>query len=68
MIKQLRKIGNSQGVIIEKPILELMKMEENDSFDVELKDGGLFLKPVSVKDIYKKRATRHRKSLDKLGE
>ena len=68
MIKQLRKIGNSQGVIIDKPILDLMKMTDKDSFDVEMKDGGLFLKPVTMKDIYKKRASLHRKSLDKLGE
>jgi len=68
MIKQIRKIGNSQGVIIEKPILDLMKMTDKDSFDVEMKDGGLFLRPITVKDIYKKRANLHRKSLDKLGE
>ena len=68
MIKPLRKIGNSQGVIIDKPILELMKMSNNDSFDVEFRDGGLFLKPITMKDIYKKRAAIHRKSLDRLGE
>jgi len=68
MIKQLRKIGNSQGLIIEKPILELMKMSDHDSFDVEFKDGGLFLKPITMKDIYKKRSALHRRSLDKLGE
>ena len=68
MIKPLRKIGNSQGVIIDKPILELMKMSNNDSFDVEFRDGGLFLKPITMKDIYKKRASIHRKSLDRLGE
>lgn len=67
MIKALRKIGNSQGIIIDKPILEMMKMTENDSFDVEFKDGGLFFKPITMKDIYKKRASIHRKTLDKLG-
>ena len=68
MVKPLRRIGNSQGVIIEKPILELMNMTDKDSFDVEFKDGGLFLKPITIKDIYKKRSAMHRKSLDKLGE
>lgn len=68
MIKPIRKIGNSQGVIIEKPILELMKMTDKDSFDVEMRDGGLFLKPVTIKDVYKKRAAQHRKSLAMLGE
>ncbi len=68
MVKQLRRIGNSQGLIIEKPILELMNMSDTDSFNVEFKDGGLFLKPITMKDIYKKRSALHRKSLDKLGE
>ena len=68
MVKQLRRIGNSQGLIIEKPILELMNMSDTDSFNVEFKDGGLFLKPTTMKDIYKKRSALHRKSLDKLGE
>ncbi len=68
MIKPLTRIGNSQGVIIDKPILEMMKMNSNDSFDVEFRDGGLFLKPITMKDVYKKRASIHRKSLDKLGE
>ena len=68
MVKQLRRIGNSQGLIIEKPILELMNMSDTDSFSVEFKDGGLFLKPITMKDIYKKRSALHRKSLDKLGE
>ena len=68
MVKPLRRIGNSQGVIIEKQILELMNMTDKDSFDVEFKDGGLFLKPITLKDIYKKRSIMHRKSLDKLGE
>lgn len=68
MVKPLRKIGNSQGVIIEKPILELMNMGEKDSFDVEFRDGGLFLRPITMKDIYKKRSKIHRTSLNKLGE
>jgi len=68
MIKPLTRIGNSQGVIIDKPILEMMKMNSNDSFDVEFRDGGLFLKPITMKDVYRKRASIHRKSLDKLGE
>jgi len=68
MIKHLLKIGNSNGVIIDKTLLGLMNMTEADSFDMELRDGGLFLKPITMKDIYKKRSSVHRKSLNKLGE
>ena len=68
MIKPLLKIGNSQGIIIDKPILELLKIKEGSSFDVSTIDGGLFLKPINFKKMYKKVATRHRKSLDNLGK
>lgn len=67
MIKQLTKIGNSQGIILDKAILELLNIEEGSSFEVTTKNGGLFLKPLDIKEIYEDVSKRHRKSLDKLG-
>ncbi len=66
-MKSLQKIGNSRGILIDKAILKLLKMEDNGSFEVELREGGIFLKPVSFEDIYAKKAKKHRKSPDKLG-
>ena len=68
MIKRLQKIGNSRGIVIDKPILDLLNLEDNDSFEVTQKEGGLFLKPISAKELYRKISTRHRKSLDKLAK
>lgn len=67
MIKQLTRIGNSQGIILDKAILELLNIKDGASFDVSTKNGGLFLKPVDIKEIYEDVAKRHRKTLDKLG-
>lgn len=67
VIKQLTKIGNSQGLILDKAILELLHIEEGSSFEVTTKNGGLFLKPIDIKGIYQGVSKRHRKSLDKLG-
>lgn len=67
MIKQLTKIGNSQGIILDKAILELLNIKEGSSFEVTTKNGGLFLKPIDIKEIYADVSKRHRKSLDKLG-
>ncbi len=67
MIKQLTRIGNSQGIILDKAILELLNIKDGASFDVSTKNGGLFLKPVDIKEIYADVAKRHRKTLDKLG-
>jgi antitoxin component of MazEF toxin-antitoxin module len=68
MIKQLTKIGNSQGIILDKAILELLNIKEGSSFEVTTKNGGLFLKPIDIKEVYADISTRHRKSLDKLGK
>ena len=68
MIKSLQKIGNSKGILIDKSILQLLKIGDDGAFEMELKDGGLFLKPLSVEGLYKKNAKKHRKSLDKLAK
>ena len=68
MIKQLTKIGNSQGIIIDKALLDLLNVKEGASFEVTTKNGGFFLKPLDFKEIYEDISKRHRKSLDRLGE
>jgi hypothetical protein len=66
MIKHLQKIGNSKGIVIDKPILDLLRIDENGAFEVTQKRGGLFLKPVNVKGAYKKYTKRNRHSLGKF--
>ena len=68
MIKHLQRIGNSKGIVIDKPILDLLDVDENGAFEVTTREGGLFLKPVSAKQVYRHLAKRHRKSLDKLAK
>lgn len=68
MIKNLQKIGNSRGIVIDKPILDLLNVEENGAFEIIPQSGGLFLKPLSAKEAYQKVASKHRKSLDKLAK
>lgn len=68
MIRSLQKIGNSKGIVIPRAILDLLKLDDSGSFEVQLQDGGLFLKPINIKQIYKKLSKKHRKSLDKLGQ
>ena len=68
MVKYLQKIGNSRGIVIDKPILELLNIDEDGAFEISTKDGGLFLRPLNAKDIYRKLSKKHRKSLDKLAK
>jgi antitoxin component of MazEF toxin-antitoxin module len=68
MIKKLQKIGNSRGIVIDSSFLKLLNIDKDGAMDVELTQDGLLLKPVSVKDAYKKVSQKYRKSLNKLGE
>ena len=44
----LRKIGNSQGVILEKTILDLIGADEqNTVFELKIKDDQVILRPLS---------------------
>ena len=68
MIKHLQKIGNSRGIVLDRPILDLLHIEENGAFEVTQMKNGLFLKPISASDAYQKISQKHRKSLDKLAK
>ena len=68
MIKHLQKIGNSRGIVLDKPILDLLGVEPEGSFEVLPRKGGLFLKPIDTKQAYKIISKKHRRSLDKLAK
>jgi antitoxin component of MazEF toxin-antitoxin module len=74
MIKQLRKVGNSTALLLDKPLLELLGMTEKDKVQLTVSGGALVITPVqpgtisneqfdqSVTKVMKKR----RKLLDRL--
>ena len=39
MIKQLRKVGNSNALILDKPIMELLGLEEDGQVQLTIQDG-----------------------------
>jgi antitoxin component of MazEF toxin-antitoxin module len=68
MIKKLQKIGNSRGILLEKPLLKLLKVDHEDSVEVIPHEDGLLIKKVSVQSAYSQISRKHRISLDKLAE
>jgi hypothetical protein len=68
MIKHLQKIGNSRGIVLDRPILDLLRIDENSAFEVTQERNGLFLKPLSASEAYRKVSQKHRKSLNKLAK
>ncbi len=49
MIKQLRKVGNSNALILDKPILELLGLEEGGQVQLTIHDGNLIVTPADPK-------------------
>ncbi|NPA25071.1 MAG: AbrB/MazE/SpoVT family DNA-binding domain-containing protein [Deltaproteobacteria bacterium] len=45
MIKQLRKVGNSNALILDKPILELLGLKEDGQVQLTIQDGHLIVAP-----------------------
>ena len=65
MIKQLRKVGNSNALLLDKPLLELVGLEENASVEITVDHGNIIISPVSPGTISKDRAEA---LLDKIVE
>jgi len=51
MIKQLRKVGNSNALILDKPILELLGIEENGQVQLTIQDGNLIIAPAGPQTV-----------------
>lgn len=68
MIKKIQKIGNSQGIVLDKALLKLLKADEKDALEIVPHNEGLLIKKADAKSAYKEVSQKHRKSLDKLGE
>ena len=51
MIKQLRKVGNSNALILDKPILELLGLEENGEVQLTIQDGALIVTPTNPRPV-----------------
>jgi antitoxin MazE len=47
MIKKLTAIGNSLGLIIERPILELLKIDKDTPLEVRTDGEGLIIRPAA---------------------
>ncbi len=47
MIKKLSKHGNSLALVIDKPILKLLKFDENTKLEIAIDDGALVIRPIS---------------------
>lgn len=65
MIKQLRKVGNSNALLLDKPLLELVGLKEDGEVEITVDHGNIIIAPVSPASIPTARAEE---LLDKIVE
>jgi len=55
MIKKLRKVGNSNALILDKPILELLGLAEDGQVKLTVSDGALIVTPTDPRPVDRER-------------
>ena len=74
MIKTLSAVGNSLGLIIERPILELLRIDKDTELEVRTDGDALIIRPLRKEKLERVREATHRlmdkydKSLNKLAK
>ena len=74
MVKHLTKIGSSLGLVIEKPILELLRIDRSTSLDVRTDGDALIIRPIRMMDadqamhLAREVMTAHAETLRKLAK
>ena len=51
MVKTLSPIGNSLGLIIDKPILDLLGISRDTPLDIKTDGDALIIRPVRTTDV-----------------
>ena len=55
MIKQLKKVGNSNAIFLDKAIMELAGLRENGEVQVSVHNGSIIITPAHPKPVDKER-------------
>jgi antitoxin component of MazEF toxin-antitoxin module len=51
MIKQLRKVGNSTALLLDKPLLELLGIKNGAKVQITVTNGSLVVTPVDPRPV-----------------
>ena len=55
MIKRLRKVGNSNALLLDKAVMELLGLEEGGHVLLKIHDGSLIVTPAEPRLVDKER-------------
>ncbi len=72
MVKKLSAIGNSLGIVIEKPILELLKIDRDTELEITTDGTRLIIEPLDrkrrVATAIERATKKHARTLRRLAE
>lgn len=75
MVKKLQRHGNSQALVLDKPILEMLGADEDTHFQVTVANGSLVVTPVhigvgpkEIEDVFDRLQPRYGDMLRRLAE
>ncbi len=76
MVKRLQAVGNSSGVIIDKPILELLRITPQTELDISTDGERLIITPIRpasdrklrLEQAQQRTLTSHERTFRKLAE
>jgi antitoxin component of MazEF toxin-antitoxin module len=51
MVKHLRKVGNSNAILLDKPLMELIGLEEGGAVQVAVENNSIRLTPISPRRV-----------------
>ena len=58
MVKRLQAVGNSSGIIIDKPILELLRITPDTELEVSTDGERLIITPLRSDSVRKRKLAR----------
>ena len=51
MIKTLRKVGNSNALLLDKAVMELVGLDENGRVQLTVRDGVIIIAPANPRPV-----------------
>ena len=51
MVKRLQKVGNSNAIILDLPIMEMVGLEEGKEVQVTVSNGSIIITPVNPRRV-----------------
>jgi antitoxin component of MazEF toxin-antitoxin module len=55
MVKQLKKVGNSNALTLDKALMELVGLDDGGHVQIRVHDGSIVITPVKPRTVDKKR-------------